>query len=320
MFVTVVIPTRNRPALFRQALESVLGQAFRDLEVIVVMDGSEPVHDAAYDAVLAAHPEVQRIRQPARPNGHGQSYSMNTGAYAGQGDYVAFLDDDDYWTDPEHLSRVHAAITASDTPVDACYANQRAFFADGSEQTRTVWVEDLAPDVADHGTPCGEGYVVPRDFLLGSKGFAHLNCSVIRRDLYLELAGMDENIRYECDRDIYLRTVDAAERILYFPQVVSRHHIPEKARKDNMSTLVSDYQKALYQMAVFEKNQLLARHDSVRELCRIGLAYVYKNLAEQLLRDGRRDAAVQYANKALALDGGLKWRARVALMRVGRRA
>ena len=39
-FFSVVMATRNRPALFRQALESVLDQSCRDIEIIVVNDGS----------------------------------------------------------------------------------------------------------------------------------------------------------------------------------------------------------------------------------------------------------------------------------------
>ncbi|SEK59842.1 glycosyltransferase family 2 protein [Ectothiorhodospira marina] len=313
-FFSVVIPTRNRPKLFALALRSVLEQSFREIEIIVVMDGSDPQHDPEYAVVLAEAPNACTHRQPHRPNGHGQSYSMNTGAYIAQGDYVAFLDDDDYWTDPQHLARAHTAIQASQQEVDAYYSDQRAYFADGSETARTVWIEDLASQVVTQGQAYGDAYRVSPEFLLSSKGFAHLNCSIIRRELYLQLSGMDENIRYECDRDFFLRTLDAAENFLYCPLFTSRHHIPEKGRRDNMSTLVSDYQKALYQIAVYEKNQLLSRRPAIRNACRVGLSYVYKNLAEQLARERRLDDALRYAQKALALDGGWKWRARTLLL------
>ena len=49
---SVVMATRNRPALFRQALESVLGQSCRDIEIIVVNDGSASEHQPAYESII----------------------------------------------------------------------------------------------------------------------------------------------------------------------------------------------------------------------------------------------------------------------------
>ena len=51
---SVVMATRNRPALFRLALESVLGQSCGDFEIIVVNDGSSNEHQSAYKSILRA--------------------------------------------------------------------------------------------------------------------------------------------------------------------------------------------------------------------------------------------------------------------------
>src|SRR5690242_4111337 len=134
-FFSVVIATRNRPTLFENALASVLAQSCSDVEVIVVNDGSDTEHQSLYDAVLGKV-DPNRLRSfalAALPQGHGQSFVLNYGAAQATGAYLCFLDDDDSWTDADHLRRARAAITGSDTVVDLYMTNQAAF-RDGVQQ------------------------------------------------------------------------------------------------------------------------------------------------------------------------------------------
>jgi glycosyltransferase involved in cell wall biosynthesis len=91
---TVVIPTYNRPAWLREAVDSVLAQDFDDFECIVVDDASSLPLD------LPADPRVRVIRHDANA---GIFASLNTGIAAARGDFVTFLDDDDRFT-PDRLS------------------------------------------------------------------------------------------------------------------------------------------------------------------------------------------------------------------------
>src|SRR5215469_15337691 len=121
--------TRNRPALFRQALESVLAQSCRDIEIIVVNDGTASVHRPTYESTIGAVASirVQSLALIPRPQGHGGSFARNFGAAAANAPYLCFLDDDDTWTDHNHLSRAQAVITESEPPVDVYMTNQAAF-------------------------------------------------------------------------------------------------------------------------------------------------------------------------------------------------
>ena len=307
-FFTVVIPTRNRPELFELALQSVLSQTFQDFEVVIVNDGSDPEFLDSYKKLEAKYTEKTHfVYQIKRPNGHGQSYSMNTGAYVGSGQYVCFLDDDDFWIDNEHLQNAFASIASHKAQVDAYYTNQEAFFSDGRKQTDNVWIEDLRTKVQGLSCDTNGAYSVDATFLMGSSGFAHLNCSIVRRQLYLEIKGMDENIRYECDRDIYLRTIDAAKVILYQPNVVSKHHIPDPKKSDNMSTLVSSFEKYLYQITVLEKAILLAQKECIRQGSKDYLNWIFRRICEGLLAQGRVKDASIYAFKALSVHYSFKW-------------
>ena len=86
--VSIIIPVYNRPDLVRPTIESVLTQSYKDIEVILVDDGSSddtgPVLQQYGDA-------IKIISQSHR----GQSAARNTGIAGCSGEYVMFLDSDD---------------------------------------------------------------------------------------------------------------------------------------------------------------------------------------------------------------------------------
>lgn len=91
--VTVVLPVHNRVPLLRRSVSSALTQNFRDLEIVVVDDGSSEDIDGA----LAEFddPRLRLVRRPVRGGG---SAARNTGIDAATGRYLAFLDSDDAWS------------------------------------------------------------------------------------------------------------------------------------------------------------------------------------------------------------------------------
>jgi len=95
--VSVVIPAYNAARFIRRAVESALHQSWQAKEIIVVNDGS--TDDTAQ--VLAKYGDSIRIIH--KPNG-GLSSARNRGIQESCGEYVAFLDADDYWL-PEKLKR-----------------------------------------------------------------------------------------------------------------------------------------------------------------------------------------------------------------------
>lgn len=104
MLVSVVIPNYNYARFVGEAVESVLNQTYRSVEVIVVDDGST---DDSLE-VLAAYEE--RIKLIAQDNA-GVSAARNAGIAASSGELVAFLDADDIWL-PEKTARQVAIFEA----------------------------------------------------------------------------------------------------------------------------------------------------------------------------------------------------------------
>jgi glycosyltransferase involved in cell wall biosynthesis len=105
--VSVVIPTRDRSALLRQSLRSVLAQSDVSLEVIVVDDGSSDDTGAVVTAV-----DDLRVVLLRHDRSQGLSASRNHGAQEAKGEWLAFIDDDDLWA-PRKLSGQVQAANAS---------------------------------------------------------------------------------------------------------------------------------------------------------------------------------------------------------------
>ncbi len=306
-FFSIIISTRNRPDLFLTALHSVLDQSFSEKEIVVVIDGSTDSNLAQYRELEKQFSGVRFFELLDREIGHGQSYAMNYGVSQSSGQYLCFLDDDDHWTDSEYLVRTFDNISNSDSPVDVHYSNQTAVYSDGAIKSEHVWIDDLVPRVVTQEKNHGDSYFVDLKFMLSSGGFAHLNCSIFRRAFYLAIGGMDETIRYENDRDMYIRSLDAASVILFSTSCISVHNIPDVTKKSNMSTVSTEIEKKLYQMRVYDKGISLSKKSDVVRFCCKAKMYELKHAARILAQYKQFRSAAYYARAALVDGFNLRW-------------
>jgi len=105
--VTAVITTYDRPDRLKAAVESVLGQTYDSVELVVVDDHSEtPAEAALSDVDLGSLSGATVVRHETN---RGANAARNTGIHAASGEYVAFLDDDDQWR-PTKLARQVRAL------------------------------------------------------------------------------------------------------------------------------------------------------------------------------------------------------------------
>jgi glycosyltransferase involved in cell wall biosynthesis len=122
--VTAIVPVYNGAATIAEAIDSALAQSYRDLEVIVVNDGST---DATAEVLRRYE---GRIRVIDRKNG-GIAAARNTGVAASQSEYLAFLDCDDIWA-PAMVERTVAALDDNRDCVLA-YTNCAVIDSDGHD-------------------------------------------------------------------------------------------------------------------------------------------------------------------------------------------
>jgi glycosyltransferase involved in cell wall biosynthesis len=111
--VSVIVPVYNTGEHLSRCVESVLGQTMDDYEVIFADDGSSDGTEKRLDELEAEHACVRVIHLP--PSG-GPGGPRNAGIAAARGDYVYFLDDDD-WLGPEALERMYAMALRNDSDI-----------------------------------------------------------------------------------------------------------------------------------------------------------------------------------------------------------
>lgn len=112
--VTVIVPVYNVAPYLREALDSVIGQRYKNLEILVVDDGSTDESGQLCDDYLR-DPRVRVIHQRNR----GLSAARNVGLDRMTGEYLAFLDPDDAFH-PEMISRMMHAMAGSGADMVAC--------------------------------------------------------------------------------------------------------------------------------------------------------------------------------------------------------
>ena len=102
MVFSVIIPLFNKAPYVSRALESVIGQSFRDYELIVVDDGS---NDGSIDVAKSVLKKTSVDYKLISQSNAGVSTARNNGVVASNGDYICFLDADDWW-DPNFLEKM----------------------------------------------------------------------------------------------------------------------------------------------------------------------------------------------------------------------
>lgn len=109
MKYTIIVPLYNCEAYVERCLKSLLSQGFEDYEIVVVNDGST---DGSLEVAENCTKNAARVRIVSQEN-RGLSGARNTGIREAKGDYLIFIDSDDY-VEPTLLSGVDRAIDGRD--------------------------------------------------------------------------------------------------------------------------------------------------------------------------------------------------------------
>jgi glycosyltransferase involved in cell wall biosynthesis len=183
--VSVIIPTYNRARLLRTAIESARNQTFKDFEIIVSDDKST---DHTREVVESFNgPRIKYVRNEGRK---GPSATRNTAILVSEGDYIAFLDDDDEWL-PDKLQMQVELLDSSLSNICGVYSNRL--------------IIDRKADKVLSDDPEPEKYKGNLLFQLMIKSPIHTSTVIIRKSCLDEIGLFDETISYMEDRDMWIR-------------------------------------------------------------------------------------------------------------------
>lgn len=204
LLVSVVVPVYNGERFLGEALESAMAQDYPRLDVVVVDDGST---DGS--AAVARRFPVRLLQQPNR----GVAVARNAGIAATQGEYIAFLDQDDLWLPGK--TELQAGFLDAHPATIAVLSYQRLFLEPGVERPSWLKEEHLArPQV---------GYLP--------------SALMARREAFARIGAFDPSYSTASDADWFFRAAGLGLQPLVLPDVLVNRRIHE-ANQSHSSGIV----------------------------------------------------------------------------------
>lgn len=229
--VSVIVPCYNEQKVILNCIDSLRAQAYQDLEIILVDDGST---DRTADLIAEAAEAYDNVRSFTKPNG-GKASALNLGIERAHGSIVVCMDADSMLL-PDAVQQLVGSFTTPD--IAAVGGNVR---------------------VANRDTVLGAHQAVEyiSGLALQRRAFAHLGCMQVisgaigafRRDDLLAAGGYSTDTIVE-DMDITVTLHRHGHRVVYNPDAIAYTEAPER---------VSDFLKQRYRWT-FGNFQVVAKH------------------------------------------------------------
>jgi glycosyltransferase involved in cell wall biosynthesis len=304
---SIIVPTRNRLDTLVETLEGIRQQDFDDYEVIVVDDGSSTETRAAYPALWKSLGERFRlvIRGPDSHPGSGPSKARNAGIEVARGEFITFCDDDDRWCGKDHLAVAARSLRA--TPWCRLYLANQIGVLDGCIKISN-WFPEIDNGMLIRKQNLDPGvYEIAKKDIVDLPSFAHLNITIVKRDLVNEIGGFWTKISYEEDRDFFWRCLDHVDRLLIRRDIISIHNIPLPKRQDNVSTQITQIERWLGRGLVCRHVAISCLGVSlVRQAVRLH-GDTLRHLVGHLEEKNRTFTASRLARASLACRFSMKW-------------
>lgn len=278
--VSVVIPTFGRPNKLKSALTGLCQQTYKDFEVIIVDSGDRARTETIVEEVrhMECELRIQHIQQPPS----GPASARNFGIKRSEGEYIAFLDDDDYWH-PTKLKRQVKVFQSASPNCGMVYTGAHLRDADGTR------IYTRLPSSRD-------GHL---DSLLVRNGIGTPSLVMIRRDVFDSVCGFDTELQMCEDWDLYIR-IAKEHQIVAVDSVLATKTIEQDGLLQNTDThfkyreqVIQKHKNELIERGLLSKAQLALHKDMAKQHC----------LKGEMIK--ARQRCLQSLNNQLTVDGVL---------------
>lgn len=179
--VSVIIPTYNRPLFLERAINSVLNQSYKNIEIVVVDDnGNNIVSRNETKLIMNTFVKKSNVKYIMNEKNVGGAESRNIGVKSAGGQFISFLDDDDMYDENKILEQIR--VFQKDPKVDVCYCGMTYFNSENKIiGSRSIYLEGSENLLKNHlfrpitGTPA----------------------LLIKKSVFDELKGFDNLRRYQ---------------------------------------------------------------------------------------------------------------------------
>lgn len=206
--VSVILPTYNCAHYLQESINSILSQSFKDLEVIIVDDGSS---DNAAE-VAAGYKSDGRVSYVWQ-NHSGLAAARNTGIARARGEYITFIDADDLFLTDRIARQVE--VLDSNRAVDIVYTAWRYFYDNDTADSVSSPYAKLSGDIL---------------FFLKRNNFIPIVTAMIRRSSMGEVL-FDPGLKSHEDWDFWLRLSFQGKRFFCIDEELTLIRV----RKDSMT-------------------------------------------------------------------------------------
>jgi len=278
---SVIIPVYNGAPFIGRAINSVLSQTYPAEEIIVVDDGSA---DATPDVVARYGAKVRYLRQ----SNQGVSMARNAGARAARGDWLAFLDADD-WYYPDRL-RMHAELIRGHGAFDFLTGDYEYRDESGVLLGRSLERHPAGRHVLDKAAGAAMAAMEEDQFEeFIADHFGDMHTLSVPKSTFLEVGGYPQGFKVCEDVHFLVRLVSRSRRagVVCQPLGVYLIHDSSATRRDRVVAQRENV-RTLLDLKRFE-NQF---SDPVRRGFRRLLSRSRADLAYALVRTGQRAAAL----------------------------
>jgi glycosyltransferase involved in cell wall biosynthesis len=277
--VSVIVPAYNAAAFIAETVGSALAQTYRDIEIIVVDDGST---DNTVEIVKSLASQDQRVRLLQQQNS-GVAAARNYAIEQSRGTLIAPLDADDLWR-PDKLAKQVAVMRSSGPEVGMVYAWSASIDESGRVLPRIG-------NFARH-----EGNIFP--FLVFHNFIGNGSAPLIRRDCLLDAGGYDTTLSArggECeDLMLYLHIAESYKVVLV-PAILVGYRVRQNSLSSNVRRMRRGHELVLGTIRV--------RHPDIpARLFRWSRSFNCMNLGRRCLRRGKTRVAAWLLICALTYD------------------
>ncbi|MBX9789753.1 MAG: glycosyltransferase family 2 protein [Pirellulales bacterium] len=273
LLVSVVIPVFNGADFLPTALDHVFNQTYQRLQVIIVDDGST---DRTPEVLARYATQIEVQRQPNRGVGH----ARNTGIAASRGDYVAFLDQDDWW----HRDKISRQV--------ACFEQDGGV---GLVHTGVDYFDQRSRAITKPLNPVARPELLQGDCFRRLLEENHVrNSSVmVRRRLLAEVGACDQAISGNTvqDYDLWLRLARVS-RFAYLPESLTVIRLHQQQGTWDRRQMLGEEARLL--------ERLRAREPSLTQGLRRRMAGLYDSLGVAHLDAGEARAARRAFRRSLS--------------------
>ena len=301
MKFSVIIPLYNKAPYIRKALESVFAQTYTDYEVIVVDDGStddscaiadEFVREAMGNGLWAIDEETNRQLPIAnrlmllKQQNAGVSAARNNGVAASSGDYIAFLDADDWW-EPTFLEKMAKLI--EDYPEAGLYACNYVYYKPGKTH--------VALNIPT-------GYInYPKSYYESGAMPVWTGATIIPRAVFDEMEGFRNHLWMAEDFDLWIR-IALAYKVFFWDEPLAYYNQEVQLKWRALGKLYPPLRQFAFDadyLIPYQENDRDIKHvvDMVKIVC-LKKYYLSREYHQLALKELEKIDYNEYRNKSFA--------------------